>query len=61
MLSIMIWLNQSHYSPGILSQFIEQYTLTKKSLATLDGEMADPKTTVKLEMRYALIVHDEQT
>ena len=38
-----------------------QYTLTKKSLATLDGEIADPEIAVKLEMRDVLNVHDEET
>ena len=37
------------------------YTFTKKSLPTLDGEIADPEITVKLEMRDVLKVHDEQT
>ena len=32
-----------------------------KSLATLDGEIADPEITVKLEMRDVLKLHDEQT
>ena len=32
-----------------------------KSLATLDGEIVDPKITVKLEMQNLLIVHDAQT
>ena len=36
-------------------------TLTKKSLATLDGEIVDPEITVKLEMRNVLKVHDAQT
>ena len=33
-------------------------TLTKKSLATLDGEIADPEIIVKLQMRE---VHDAHT
>ena len=33
----------------------------QKSLATLDGEIADPDFTVKFEMRDVLKVHDEQT
>ena len=33
----------------------------QKSLATLDGEIADPEITVKLEMRDVLKVHDKQT
>ena len=37
------------------------HTLTKKSLATLAGEIADPEITVKLEMRDVIKVHDEQT
>ena len=32
-----------------------------KSLATLDGEIADPEITVKLEMRDVLKLHDEHT
>ena len=36
-------------------------TLTKKSLATLDGEIADPEIIAKLEMRDVLKVQDEQT
>ena len=38
-----------------------ELTLTKKCLATLDGEIADPEITVKLEMRDVLILHDEET
>ena len=37
------------------------HTLTKKSLATLDREIADPEITVKIEMRDVLKVHDEET
>ena len=37
------------------------YTLPKKSLATLDGEMVDPKISVKLEMRDALKLQGAQT
>ena len=33
-------------------------TLTKKSLATLDGKIVDTKIAVKLEMRDVLKVHD---
>ena len=33
-------------------------TLTKKSLATLDGEIVDPEITVKIEMRDVLKLHD---
>ena len=40
---------------------VEQHTLTKKSLATLDGKMVNPEITVKLEMRDVLKVHDAQT
>ena len=36
-------------------------TLTKKSLATLDGGIVNPEITVKLEMRDVLKVHDAQT
>ena len=37
------------------------YTPTKKSLATLDGEIVEPEITVKPEMRDVLKVHDAQT
>ena len=37
------------------------HTLTKKRLATLDGEIGDPEIIVKLEMRDVLKVHDAQT
>ena len=38
-----------------------QYTPTKKSLATLDGEIVDPEITMKIEMLDVLQVHDVQT
>ena len=45
-----------------MNMFIGRYfTLTKKSLATLDGEIVDPAITVKLEMQDVLKVHDAQT
>ena len=40
---------------------IVAYTLTKKSLATLDGDIVDPEITAKLEMQDVLKVHDTQT
>ena len=40
---------------------MDRYTPTKKSLATLDGEIIDPEITVKLEMRDVLELHDAQT
>ena len=44
-----------------LSWLSDQTTLTKKSLATLDGEIVDEAITVKLEMLHVLKVHDAQT
>ena len=44
-----------------LTLLYKENTLTKKTLATLDGEIADPEITVKLEMRDVIKVHDEQT
>ena len=38
-----------------------QHTLTKKSLATLDGEIVDPEISIRLEMRDVLKVHHAQT
>ena len=37
------------------------HTLTKKSLATPDGEIVDPENIVKLESLCVLKVHDAQT
>ena len=36
-------------------------TPTKKSLATLDGEIVDPEITIKIEMRHVPKAHDVQT
>ena len=44
-----------------VSYHIIASTLTKKSLATLDGEIADTAITVKGEMQDVLKVHDAQT
>ena len=43
------------YTPGKINSY---HTLTKKSLATLDGEIVDTEIAVKLEMRDVLKVHD---
>ena len=42
-------------------QFEGLHTPTKKSLATLDGEIVVSEITVKLEMRDVLKVRDAQT
>ena len=41
--------------------FLRTVTLTKKGLATLDGEIVDPEMTVKFEMRDALKIYDAET
>ena len=38
-----------------------QWYTHQKSLATLDGEIVDPKITIKIEMRNILKVHGVQT
>ena len=45
------------------SQCYTQYniTLTKKRLATLDGEIVDPEITMKIKMCDVLKVYDVQT
>ena len=37
-----------------------RYYTHQKSLATLDGKIGDPETTINLEMRDVLKVHDKQ-
>ena len=53
---IIIWLIYNMFGYQMYAHYTHQ-----KSLATLDGEFADPEITVKLEMWDVLKVHDEQT
>ena len=45
----------------MIKSSITEYTLTKKSLATLDGEIVNPEITIKIKMRDVLKVNDVQT
>ena len=54
-------LMKPHGQQGSVSVPVGQEYTHQKSLATLDGKIADSEITVKLKMRDALQVHDEQT
>ena len=58
-LNAYLW-GQFHNVTTLIARFMGP-TFTKKSLATLDGEIVDTEIAVKLELRDVLKLHDVQT